>query len=559
MKGSFESAQQKGKGCAMIVMGFFALMGIAMTIAFTVATWNGLRSQFWDPTPCTILTSALKEETKKSYVVDVSYHYVFGGKEYTGTKLKPSGNSFDNATDAQRALREYRSDQQKTCYVNASAPTESVLERASPFQALAILFPLIFVAIGVGGIILLARRKSGSSRALSSRRANAVNGALILRLMGIVFTLVGATFGYFFAVRPWLEVRESANWREVPCVITSSKVESHSDSDGTTYSVAITYDYTVDGEKYMGTRYNFATASSNTRDWRQRAVKANPRGKQTVCFVNPNDPLDSVLVRETGLEWWFGFLPGIFLLVGIGMLFGAGKVAAQEKRSTVPKSASPDPAAGGLRGSIAENSGPVILKPSESRVGGFILLLIIALIWNGIVWGMLMGGNLPTAAKVFLSIFALIGGLLALGAVHQFLALFNPRPTLRADASSVRLGETLQVHYQFEGQTQRIERLSLTLTAEEAATYRRGTDTTTDKSPFFRQVLLETKDRAQLANGTVRIEIPANSMHSFDAPNNKITWRLELHGEIRRWPDVKCGFEIIVLPAALPLPEPATT
>ena len=541
----------------MIVMGFFALAGIAMTVTFAIATWDGLRSQFWDPTPCTILSSALKQETKKSYTVDVSYHYVFGGKEYTGTKLKPSGNSFDNATDAQRALREYRSDQQKTCYVNPSAPNESVLERASSFEALAILFPLIFVAIGIGGIILLSRRKTGSKRALSSRRANAMNGAWILRLMGAVFTLVGATVGYFLFLHPGLELRKSANWREVPCVITSSQVESHSDGDGTTYSVAITYDYSVDGEKHIGTRYNFATGSSSSRDWRQRAVKGNPRGKKTVCFVNPNDPLDSVLVREMGSDWWFGFIPGIFLLVGIGMLVGASKVAAQGTRSIVPKPASSDASVIGLRGSIEENSGPVILKPSESRVVGFIILLIIALIWNGIVWGMLLGGNLPTAAKVFLGFFGLIGALLALGAVHQFLALFNPRPALRADAGSVRLGEALQVTYQFEGQTQRIERLTLTLTAEEAATYRRGTDTTTDKSPFYRQVLLETRDRAQLGNGTVRIEIPANSMHTFDAPNNKITWRLELHGEIRRWPDVKCGFEIIVLPAALALPETA--
>lgn len=39
-------------------------------------------------------------------------------------------------------------------------------------------------------------------------------------------------------------------------------------------------------------------------------------------------------------------------------------------------------------------------------------------------------------------------------------------------------------------------------------------------------------------------------MHSFEADNNKILWNLDVHGDIKKWPDVKESFKITVVPAA---------
>jgi hypothetical protein len=48
--------------------------------------------------------------------------------------------------------------------------------------------------------------------------------------------------------------------------------------------------------------------------------------------------------------------------------------------------------------------------------------------------------------------------------------------------------------------------------------------------------------------GDVGFAIPDDTMHSFEAQNNKIDWELAVEGEIKRWPDVKSSFEITVLP-----------
>ena len=44
------------------------------------------------------------------------------------------------------------------------------------------------------------------------------------------------------------------------------------------------------------------------------------------------------------------------------------------------------------------------------------------------------------------------------------------------------------------------------------------------------------------------VTIPADSMHSFEASNNKIIWAVKLHGDIAKWPDVNLEFPITVLP-----------
>ena len=83
----------------------------------------------------------------------------------------------------------------------------------------------------------------------------------------------------------------------------------------------------------------------------------------------------------------------------------------------------------------------------------------------------------------------------------------------------------------------------------EQATYRRGTKTHTDTSTFFEMELYRTGNALDVASGEVGFVLPEDTMHSFEAQNNKIVWSLDLHGDIARWPDVKESFEIFVLPA----------
>ena len=529
----------------MFMFGFFALVGILTLFALGGQLIDGMRARFWTPTPAVVVKSEVRQESS-SYVLDLQYLYTFDGKTYTGTRIKPGSGSFSKQSDAKLAYNRYRPDRKLTCYVNPSAPEESYLEKTSPFQILLILIPCVFIGIGVGGIWLM--KNANKPRAISQRHKPG-SGKLILRIMGGAFMLVGGGLAFGLGVLPWLEARDSETWKEVPCTILTSSISSHRSSgknSGTTYSLDIQYEYQVDGQTYVGDRYDFSK-TSGTKGSRSRAVSQYPEGKQTVCYVNPEDPSAAVLVRESGLSW-FLLIPSVFFFVGLLLFANAGKLETGGK-SVVPSSAPvSEGSIGGLRGSIGDTSGPVTLSPGASRLGGFIFMSLFALIWNGIVFGVLFFGDVPTGAKVFLSIFGLIGLALLGGAVHQFLSLFNPRPIVQAPSSSVRLGETLEVRFHFEGKTDRIQRLIVTLKAEEVATYRRGTDTRTDRHVFHLVTLLETRDPALMQTGNVTVAIPGDSMHTFNAGNNKIEWKLELHGEIPRWPDVKLDFPITVLP-----------
>lgn len=66
----------------------------------------------------------------------------------------------------------------------------------------------------------------------------------------------------FFLI-PVLKIDEAKEWPETSCVVISSQVMSHSDSDGTTYSVDISYSYEVGGREYKSNRYGFMMGSSS--------------------------------------------------------------------------------------------------------------------------------------------------------------------------------------------------------------------------------------------------------------------------------------------------------
>jgi hypothetical protein len=523
----------------------FAVAGILALFAMTSLIWEGMRTRFWTPTTATITKSEVHNENGH-YVPELNYVYSVNGHNHTGTRYKPGTTSFDSEAEADRVHQRYREDRKVTCYVNPSEPRESYLELASPFQFLLIFLPLVFIAVGVGGIIGV--RRGTRTKPISERHGKAASGAGVLRLMGGVFMLLGGGFLYGLAVDPWLDARAAANWPEVPCRITSSSVSSHrSSKGGTSHSLHIRYEYVADGQTYTGDRYDFGKGTSGTHRSKEEIARDFPEGKHTVCYVNPADPSDAVLVRQSGVGW-FILVPSVFFVVGLLLFANAGRVTSTNRRA-VPK-AGPLTSVGGLRGTIGETtaSGPVSLTPAGSRLGGFLVLLIFALFWNGVVFGVLLYADTPTPVKLFLSIFALVGIALAAGVVHQFLSLFNPRVTVQANASAVRLGESLEVRFGFVGNTRRIQRLKITLRGEEVATYRRGTDTRTDRHVFHEAVLLDTSDPALMQSGAVTLTIPHHAMHSFDAANNKIVWKLELHGDIPRWPDVKVDFPITVLP-----------
>ncbi len=410
---------------------------------------------------------------------------------------------------------------------------------------------------------------------ISSRRKKGelgVAGRWLLGLFFGVFLVVGVLATYSLALKPWLGVWAARTWVPVEASIVSSEVRSHS-GDSTTYSVAITYAYTYDGRKYVGSRYDFTSGSSSGRQAKKDIVARHPAGGKKLCYVNPDNPQESVIERARVRDWGFGLIPLVFVLVGAGGVWFAitgprKKPGAHErgqvswraaKAETFIRTAAPSEelSAAEIDG---DSGGPVELKPAESRAGNLAGVLVFALFWNGIVSVFvvnLVGDALRGAGILWVFLLFLVPfvgiGLFMLGlAVQLAMAMANPKPRLTVKRRRFSPGDTVEVAWRFEGATARLTQMRLFLEGREECTYRRGTDTKTDRDVFATLEIATASGLSAGAPGQAALRLPERLMHSFKADNNRVVWSLRVKGEIRWWPDVDEAFELSVVPPARP-------
>lgn len=329
-------------------------------------------------------------------------------------------------------------------------------------------------------------------------------------------------------------------------------MERHSSSDGDTYSVDITFAYEFQGRKYQGGSYDFNDVSSSGYSGKAEVVRRFPVGADRQCWVNPADPEVAVLSRKVpGIVYFIIPFSSVFMLVGLGCMFVA--------LGLLPKSWQKRMLSSGHTPVITEDLGQIKLTAEGGGRGGkFIGMLFVCLFWNSIVgmfvWKVVSGfmdGNPEWGLVVFLIPFVVIG-LSIVGAVFYYLlALFNPQPIVSLDEGSPRLGDKVNMLWQFTGSVKRLHKLQITLEGHEHATYRRGTDTVTDKSLFYQEYLVEAVEFQTIATGRIHFTIPSDLMHSFASDNNKIVWSLSVQGHIKGWPNVNDRYPVTIRPLIL--------
>ncbi len=360
---------------------------------------------------------------------------------------------------------------------------------------------------------------------------------------------------------PLVNVVRAQFWEEVPCTILSSAVEGRK-----TYRVAIHYEYETGQVRREGSRYSFVTGSTSGRDSKQKVVDQYPVGKQTVCYVNPNNVSESVINRNFQWAMLVGLVGIPFAAVGAG---GCHALMSQRRKKHQAETEidTDSEKVSAMRDDITmhdeafthhalhEEPGPITLKPESGRLGAFVALLVLGLIWNAIVSifafqmvGDIRKGDHPWILGLFVSGFGLVGLALLVGAIYSFLKLFNPIPVLVLERTQLPLGGTGTVRWTFRGSTRSLHDFKISLESIERVTYVRGTNTSTEDHKLLENVLYESMEPSEIERGEITVEIPTDAMHSFEALNNKIVWRLKVHGSLRFWPDVNEIFPIRVVP-----------
>ena len=125
-------------------------------------------------------------------------------------------------------------------------------------------------------------------------------------LFASLFFFVGIGLVVFLAVVPMAQLARSASWIECEALIDPASVkfeESVTDTEegGTTRQVQASYTYTTpDGKTRSSDCVAFSVGSNNIGSWRERAYQklTEMRRGKTVCYVNPNNMDEAVLLRE---------------------------------------------------------------------------------------------------------------------------------------------------------------------------------------------------------------------------------------------------------------------
>jgi hypothetical protein len=552
ISGSPTGVRSAGKGCGTLFFGLFFVMGMLFVVLILGEGLKQIAPWRWAESRCTILSSSVDEtgDEEKPYRPLVRYRYEIDGRSYEGNRLSRSSGSTASFDRARDLAARYPAGSTATCRVDPNHPAVSVLEQSLPWIFVVALFPMIFVAIGAGGIWAVWRGSSATSGAgiqSISGTASKGRGHRFMIILGLLFAVVGgAVFTFLFAV-PLARTLATAGWEATPCTIVRSTVRSWSTDDGTSYRADVLYAYAAHDRDWRSNRVTFFSALSTGRA-EARATRDRYRaGDQTTAWVDPADPTRSVLERNFRPRYLLGLLPLLFLFAGAALMrFGWKQLrTGGEVEDRRPGKAIPD-------------ASPVTLKPQLSPFGKVAGTLFFALFWNGIVsvfvwqvWQSWQSGHPDWFHTIFLIPFVLIGVAAFVFVGYFALALANPRPRITLQQGQPSLGDEVRIDWRFTGRRSRITSLKIFLEGREEATYRRGTDTVTDREVFATISLVETRNEWEIPRGSASVRIPDDTMHSFAAASNKIVWEIKVAGEIQRWPDVDQNFPITVHPLRL--------
>ena len=558
-----KKGKQSGDGCAFLFGVVFMLIGLIVT-GFTVkGLIRDLGMRGWDKAPALVGQVDIKVEKDNDdpFVLRVNYFYEVDGKSYTGDRYRLRPYRSDNYEKLALVLKDLNESPERTARVDPDDPASAVLNIPSPWSALTVFLPLIFVVVG-GAIAYAAlksmrHKKKGRIEAISSSPTGQHRiGWVILVCLGIGMLIGGLACLGPLGLRPFQREKAAASWPAVPCKIIWAKVKSHDSDDGTTYSVDIFYSYKFEGRPHRSNRYSFVSGSSSGRGPKQKIVQSYREAKSPVCYVDPTLPERAVLKRELGAGKLLALVPLALLGIGTALTFfgikSLRKMSRTDAQNALSGQAPPTP---GLPVHSPDSTATRTLTPTKSRIGAVFGLLFAAIFWNGIVFGFLFPEAWLENGGIFLKLFSVpfmvLGIAIVAGFFHALLALLNPKPRLELSPGALTLGQPFSVNWRLTGSTGRVRRVRIILRGVEKATYQRGSNSTTETETFFAALLDETTDAISMRGADVTGMIPTDCMHSFDATSNKIVWYLEVRGDLPFWPDISDTFEVDVHPLAI--------
>jgi hypothetical protein len=169
-------------------------------------------------------------------------------------------------------------------------------------------------------------------------------GSSISGLVAIPFVIVAIVL-IFLAIRSGRKASVSKSWPATTGKILAAGIEprrSHSDGGtSTSYYPVVQYEYTVNGQRYLGNRITFGMdVGYGWTGMAQRQIANYAPGANVAVFYDPSEPGNAVLERTGGTSSKILWVVAIFILVilAITMAFTNGMMSfVSNMTSGLPK------------------------------------------------------------------------------------------------------------------------------------------------------------------------------------------------------------------------------
>ena len=418
-------------------------------------------------------------------------------------------------------------------------------------------------------------RRTGSSQLGSVGEAVFWAALLLLGCAGAALLVLN------FVLPEW---RVNHEFIETTCKVLDKRIGEKASKDGPLYRPDIKIEYEVGGVRYSDWHYDIHRSYFNDRSTAQaildRLDVSSKSGQPLPCWYDPRNP--RVVVLERGYRWWVWLaftVPISFVAIGAGGLiytllrwgksaehraamtqrnqdrdfFGSATGDGQPLYPFVPSGAD----AANSPGTKLRFRLPLARSPGWALFG----TLAFALIWNGVVWWYAVNailGHMAGQPDWFLTLFVVPFVLIGVGTIvfflRQLLVATSIGPTLvEISDHPLHCGGQYRLFLSQSGRL-KVNTMRISLTCEETATYRQGTNTRIEAQEVYRQELFD-RQNFEIQSGLpfeteLDFSAPQRAMHSFKAAHNEINWALVVEGDVAGWrPSYKRRFPLVVRPA----------
>lgn len=142
--------------------------------------------------------------------------------------------------------------------------------------------------------------------------------------MGLVLVLVGGIFVQYL----WNAYQRATvmdDWVETPCEIISSGLDDTevNQKGFPKYILEVEYTYQFEGQSYTGDKARRLPTESSDLKKVGKKLEQYPAGKNTACWVDPDNPEMAVLKKDSKAPLYSIWFPGLFVIGGLGMILTA--------------------------------------------------------------------------------------------------------------------------------------------------------------------------------------------------------------------------------------------